>query len=137
MKLRKYPALMISFKVWDKNRKNYITAYKYGRLFDLDGVDIKLFPIRVMAEAVNRTNVTLLAWEKEGRFPTPMYKVPNTIIKRWYSENQILKANEIALKYAPKGKSKHLDVDNMLKEFRDMFYKVDLEIINRREATDG
>lgn len=134
---RKRPGLCIEFKVWDKLNHRLATVVREGRVFLVDGVPIKLFPIRVMAEAIDRIPRTIVDWERAGKFPKPMYAIPNARTKRWYSEHQILKLNEIWMSYRHKGKARHFPVADFLKEIRNIFYKIDTLKLKEKEAENG
>ena len=120
---------VVAFQVWDKAGKRLRTVERRGKMFEVDGVYVKLFPIRVMAEAIDRTTRTLGNWERQGLFPKPMFKVPGTNCLRWYSEAQILRLNQIWLEFRDQGKGMHFDRDAFLSRIREVFYKADLERI--------
>lgn len=62
------------------------------------GDPIELFPISVMAEAVERTPKAIVLWEKQGLFPLPTYKLASggkVSTHRAYSGVQIVAANNL------------------------------------------
>lgn len=119
----------VDFFVSDGIGKNLRKVFRPGRLFSVQGVDLKLFEVRVMAEAIARTPRTLKDWEREGVFPKPMYTVVGTRCNRWYSERQIRHANTVWLKYRQQGKSQHFDREGFLREIAEQFYLVDLPLV--------
>lgn len=119
-------AFFVSDGIGHKLRK----VFRPGRLFNVAGVDLKLFEIRVMAEAIGRTPRTLKDWEREGVFPKPMYVVNGTRCNRWYSERQILHANKVWMKYRQQGKSKHFDRTGFLAEIMEDFYLCDMPLVD-------
>lgn len=108
-------------------RKRTVAARRPGRVFEVGGMPIKLFPIGVMAEAIDRKQRTIVEWERSKLFPKPMYAVPKSRCVRWYSERQILAANALWLRYREKGKAKHFPVTEFLAELRGFFYTVDVD----------
>jgi len=120
-------AFCVVIRVTDPVTKQLRNSTRPGRVFTVGGVKIKLFPIGVMAEALDRKQRTIIEWEKQKLFPTPMYAVPNSRTKRWYSEAQILACNELWLQYRGNGKSKHFPVEEFLMKIRSFFYKVDID----------
>ena len=116
----------VKIKQWSRVKKELVSREYGGRLFEIDGKYIKLFPLRVLAAAIDRTQRTITDWEREGIFPKPMYAVPGSNTKRWYSERQILALNEIWMKYRGQGKSAHFDKVAFLRDVAASFYKADL-----------
>lgn len=119
-----------------------VRLLRTGRVFVVSGIEIALFPIAVMAEAVERDTKTLRRWEKEGRWPKPLWKVPDKRCLRWYSRNQIVKAHELYRTFSRGeygfGHSPHFDVIGFCNAIREMFYRVDCEAVEAaRRAKSG
>lgn len=107
-----------------------------GRSFSVDDVEVRLFKVSVLAEAIDRKQRRIVDWERAGIFPRPMYTVPGSNYKRWYSEGQILMANAVWQKHREKGKSRHFDLQAFLQEINDQFYQVDLQrALNKEKRT--
>lgn len=122
---RHYPS--ITFDVWDADMRQWKPVTRNGKKYRLDtDVDIDLFPIRVLAEAIGRTPQTIVIWEREGLFPGPVYNVQNHRCKRWYSRGQILGVAG-AMRRLDCKRGKYFDKDGFLKEVRDNFVNYDLE----------
>jgi hypothetical protein len=67
-----------------------------GRFWLVAGRSVELFPVAVMAEAVERRAAVVRLWEREGRFPKPMYRVPGGhAAHRRYSAEQVANANAL------------------------------------------
>lgn len=105
----------------------------YGRVFNLEGVSVKLFPVRVLARAIDRTVITIATWEREGRFPKPMWSVTGSNTKRWYSEAQLEALNSVANEYHKQGRSRRLRLGEMLERFRKVFYTADMDKMRKDE----
>lgn len=129
--------------IFEKKDRDAVSGYKKpkpwrrvqrtGLLYVVNDETIELFPLRVMAEALDRTSATLLKWEKMGKFPKPLFsraghpKAP----KRWYSATQVLNLHRLfRFKY---GGLKFLSVDayrgptpermeQFIKDVRRVFY---------------
>ncbi len=98
-------------------------CHRRGRAFDVDGRIIELFPVRVLAEAIGRTPQSIKIWEKEKKFPAPMFKVPaeNGNPNRWYSKTQI--AN---IRACYKKVPSQRELNRFLKLAWEVFYKLEL-----------
>jgi hypothetical protein len=94
-----------------KKPKPWRKVQRTGLLYAVAGETVELFPLRVMAEALDRSSATLVKWETLGKFPKPLFsrsdnpKAP----KRWYSATQVLNLHRLfRFKY---GGLKFLNVD--------------------------
>ncbi len=124
---RKASSTEITFQGYDRIAKALRNRKALGRVFLVGGVAIKLYPVGVLADAIDRKPRTIIEWEKAGLFPKPMYAVPNTNYKRWYSERQVLFCNQLWLEFRNKGKAKHFPYEEFLKRVRERFYRVDVD----------
>lgn len=120
----------ITFKVWVRSANRFVDAtYTTGRVFDVGGVRVVVFPISVMAEAVGRDRETLVKWEKEKRWPSTRWKVPDKRTKRWYSKEQILAAHRIHWKLCGGdygvSHSRHFNFFEFFKLVRQCWFTVD------------
>lgn len=80
---------MLVFKIRDRDAMDYHSVRsnaiagqfptrvvnRKGKMFDVGGVSLEMFYVDVLAEAIDRTRQTVLNWEKEGRFPKPMFTI--------------------------------------------------------------
>lgn len=128
--------LTIEFEVWHPDLKKAVKVTREGRLFDVAGRDVLLFPIGVMCEAIGRDPKTLRRWERERIWPKPMWKPPDGRCTRWYSSHQVMLAFNAHKKHS-KGHwgfshSPHFDLSAFLSEVAATFYTVDAT-----EATKG
>ena len=93
---------MIQFMVRDRDHPDYDTkasnqvaggfpqrlVQRKGSEFELEGVAVELFTVGILAEAMDRTNQSLLKWEKRGQIPKPMFQLEGNK-RRWYSSTQV------------------------------------------------
>jgi hypothetical protein len=70
---------------------------RYGRNFMVGETVLELFPVGLMAEAIDREPKTLVKWEKLGLFPKPVYEIEGNLHfgNRWYSAAQLANANTL------------------------------------------
>lgn len=88
---------MVELNIRERNFPGYRRTTKikfrkaefHGKLYSVDGETVELFPVSVMALALDRSPLTLKEYEKEGRFPRPLYEVAGRANRRWYSATQI------------------------------------------------
>ena len=96
-----------------------------GRIFQMDNEDIELFPVGVLAEALDRSSHTLKLLELKGEFPKPMFRVTGSRTKRWYSSVQILNLHR--LMYLRHGGRKYFQDRELyelwLSDVKELFYK--------------
>lgn len=127
----------IEFPLWNEDLRRAITVRRKGRLFQVSGVDVALFPISVMAEAIGRDVKTLRRWEREKTWPVPMWRVPDKRCKRWYSAKQIqfvqqqhdqMSEGKWGFSHSP-----HFPLKQFLSAVRGGFYKCDA--VNVKGAT--
>lgn len=127
----------IEFPLWNDDLQRAINVRRRGRLFRVAGVDVALFPISVMAEAIGRNVKTLRRWEREKTWPTSMWKVPDKRCKRWYSAKQIefvqKKHEELSKGDWGFSHSPHFPLVKFLGDVRTGFYKCD--VLNAKGAT--
>lgn len=102
-----------------------------GKVFVVQGRETEFFTLKTMAEALDRTTMTILMWEKKGLFPKPMFEVPlGRPGTRWYSKEQILNVHHLMLtKY---NGWKHIKDPELFKQFladvKSVFYKREVVI---------
>lgn len=123
----------ITFEVWSRDQKKLIKVKREGKLFDLSGRDLLLFPVGVMCEAIGRDVVTLRRWERQKIWPLPQWlpKGSDPRCKRWYSAAQILMAHE-QYKHFSKGSyglshSRHFNLNGFLSAVAKEFYVIDAQ----------
>lgn len=131
----------IEFQLYVADSGRVIHVRREGRLFIVAGVDISLFPIGILCEAIGRDVQTIRRWERAGLWPKPQWKVPDKRCKRWYSGNQITKIHEIYWDLS-KGDygyshSPHFPLTKFFNQVRNIFYKADLEAVKRKDVTNG
>ena len=108
-----------------KNPKGFPTRVvrRKGQVFDINGEKLELFPIGVLAEAMDRSNKCILRWEKDKLFPKPLFKVPGKgEKKRWYSAMQITNCHRIAWHRHKFSKGRHFNPRTFCSEVRSVFY---------------
>lgn len=129
---------MIVFKVRDKDHPDYHPrksnqvagtfptrmVNRRGKMFDVGGVQIELFTVEVLAEAIDRKSDTIITWEKAGVFPKPVFQlsVRNTVGKRrLYSAVQVMNLHHLLWgKY--QARKKTLPLEEFLAEVKRVFY---------------
>lgn len=112
----KHAQVFIEVTVWDKLNKRFHKTKFGGKLFDLDGRQIKLFQPRVFAASVDRSTQTVQNWSDAGQLPQPIFHVTGTRYKRWYSAAQITMANKVWLKHRKSGQGKFFKTVPFLEE---------------------
>jgi len=122
----------IHFDVYDRDTKMIKRVERRGRRFKVTAdTEVDLFPISVLAEALDRTTQTIMQWERLGLFPKPMYIVTETIrIRRWYSRDQILGIVKLMKRYKKAKKTAigmHFDKEGFLAAVREQFARFDIE----------
>jgi hypothetical protein len=125
----------LEIREWVKQTGSFHHTYHEGRVFNVPagaGVPegpVYLYPIGVMAAAIDREPIMIVRWEAKKLWPKPMWVVPDKKIKRWYSRDQIKMAHRIYWALARGdhgvGHSRHFPHDEFLKRVRAEFYAVD------------
>lgn len=108
----------IEIIVWDKINKRYSKVKFGGKLFEIDGKQLRLFQPRVLAAAVDRTTTTITNWVRTGLMPPPTFHVTGTQYKRWYSAAQITMANKVWQKHRKTGRGKFFPTEPFLTEIK-------------------
>lgn len=93
----------IILPVWDHIVGKWVITERKGRLFDVDGKTIELFTLPVLANTIRKRDATLRHWEREGKFPAPMYRLPSRTpygFRRYYSKVQIANIRAVYKKTA-------------------------------------
>jgi len=124
----------ITFEVWNQDLSRAIKVTREGKLVDLEGHDLLLFPIGVMCEAIGRDPKTIRRWEKEKVWPKPQWKLAGEKrCSRWYSARQVMLAHEAYKKLCDLRRgyshSRHFDLPAFLREVASAFYKVDAQAV--------
>lgn len=120
----------VRFAKWNADTKRFVQVTRRGRLFTVAGVDVVLFPVSVLADAIWRHPKTIGRWEKHNGWPHKiMWRVPDKKCRRWYSREQILaiaaKHSEIAGGLYGNAHSRHFDLPGFIQYVRDNFYRFD------------
>lgn len=108
---------------FDKRAKQWRVARRRGRVFDVEGRLIELFPLRVLASTIKKTTHTVRVWERKGMFPRPMYilSFENGQASRWYSKVQIANIRVAYRRHNNQKKRREF-----LEEVWKVFYKTEL-----------
>jgi hypothetical protein len=84
------------------------TVSRKGKLYSIGDEVVELFTFRVICEAIDRLSPTVKLWEKEGKFPKPLYdaglngkpRSGSDVPNRYYSSTQVVNLNNLfVLKY--------------------------------------
>lgn len=95
---------MITFAIRNRQYEGYkpekppvwVNVERRGKVFVVGDREVELFPIRVLAEALDRTSDVIMRWERSGQFPKPIFEVPSEkLCGRWYSKEQITNMHRI------------------------------------------
>lgn len=79
----------VLIEVWDSNSKSWIFNTFNCKVFEHEGRIYKLFRSGVMAKALGRTVDSVQRWERDKKFPKPIFEVEGSTRFRHYSEDQI------------------------------------------------
>lgn len=105
---------------------------RVGRLYVVEGRSVELFPVKVMAEALERGRICLVMWERNELFPKPMYNIAGHRHVRWYSAEQIVNASVLyrAMGGTRNGgrKSCGFRIHDYLAKLSVIFYRVDVSL---------
>lgn len=78
---------------FDVKQRMWRLEQRRGRVFRVNGRMLEMFPIGVLAATLGHTARAVALWEQNGRFPKPMWHMPNpnnaNSLRRWYSKTQI------------------------------------------------
>jgi hypothetical protein len=82
-----------------KTGELWIDARRFkARTYAVESGLVELYPVGVLARALNRRPHTLIMWERVGLMPPPWFQLTGaeaTRIKRWYSREQILNLYQV------------------------------------------
>jgi hypothetical protein len=123
--------MSITFLARRKYDKEPISITRTGKVYPVGDVTIELFTVQVLAEAVERTDQSIKAWETEDKFPVPMFRVKGKTFQgspiRFYSGGQILLCNLI---YRSMGASKGASFNRkaFAEQVRLYFYRPNLSV---------
>lgn len=95
-----------------------------GKMFAVGGgAELELFMLSVLAQAMDRSVKTLLAWEKRGLLPKPMYELTDHRIRRWYSKEQVTNLHRVMwVKYSCR-KNHTMDLEALAEDIRRVFWE--------------
>lgn len=118
--------MSIVFAVRDRNRIDYDTkkppvfvpVQRKGSKYDLGGEVVELFRGKVMAEALDRTLIVIKEWERNNKFPRPLYQIENSQCTHWYSAAQIINCHR--LMYGRWKGKKYLPTESLNEFFEDI-----------------
>lgn len=71
-----------------KNSEDPLESFK-PRIMKLKGKDTEFFTIQALADALNRSTITIRKWETKGWLPTAQYRSPGEKQDRLYTREQI------------------------------------------------
>ena len=113
----------IRLPVFDSKSSRWVVAYRRGRVFEIEGKTLELFPIQVLAETIGHSVQSIKRWERLKQFPAPMFKIP-VIPKRstrFYSKTQIANIRAVFDKYP-----KRTQVREFCKNVWTVFYLLEM-----------
>ena len=106
-----------------------------GRVYSVDGVEVELFTIKILSEAIGREQIQIKNWERRGQFPKPVFQVAGLrgTTRRFYSASQIMNLHRLyRYKYGGKGDSPKLRIlGSFLEDVRKVFYSRD-EVVDEQ-----
>lgn len=131
----------IEFEKFSEDVGRVVTVRRQGRLFNVGGVNVSLFPVSVLAEAIQRDVKTIRRWERAKKWPKSMWGVPDGRCKRWYSANQIMAFHQ-EHKRLSKGDwgfshSPYFPLADFLKFVQEKFRTVDEEVTRPQRRQHG
>ncbi len=102
----------------------YRKVERRGQVYRIEGVEVELFTLGTLAEAMDRTAHTIMMWEIRGLFPKPLFAVGGHRIKRWYSGAQILNLHKLMMeKYSGLKYLHEKEVfESFIKDAKAIFY---------------
>lgn len=128
----------IEFQYWMRPMRQMVLVRFEGRVYQIHGERIVLYPINVMAAALWRDREAIVRWEQEGKWPKPKWKLDDKRTKRWYSKAQILEAHRIHWQLCEGdygySHSRHFDLEEFFKRVKATFHRVDGEFVKRVKA---
>ncbi len=109
-----------------------------GHFYSVDNERVELFTISVLAEALDRNVACVSEWERAGKFPRPLFTVPNKgTRRRWYSAAQILNMHRI-WRYRYSGYKYHKSKETFelfLTDLKKVFYSRVVVVDEKGEPT--
>jgi DNA-binding XRE family transcriptional regulator len=131
---------MIVFRIRDRNHPDYcpirsnvvagqfpsMLVNRKGHLYHIGNEPLELFTIKVMAEAIDRTDQTIIGWEKKKIFPKPLFALSVKNLKgkrRLYSGVQILNLHNLMWYKYQARKSLTFDVESWSKDVKEVFFQ--------------
>lgn len=86
---KRLPTVPIYFPVFDPYVETWIDMRFPGHSFVHEDRSFILFPAGVVGRVLCRSMSSLMAWERSGKLPAPLFEIVGTRARRWYSEKQI------------------------------------------------
>lgn len=77
-----------NLEVPSKKSEDPLDSFK-PRIMKLKGKDTEFFTIQALADALNRSTITIRKWESKGWLPTAQYRSPGEKQDRLYTREQI------------------------------------------------
>lgn len=118
---------LITFKTYDKDLRRWREVTRKGHVFTIGAQDVVLFPIGVLSEALQLHAQTLRKWQRQERFPAPLFVVSDRS-RRLYSREQILALHKLRMEMCSTpfqlSRSRWFALDEFLKRAGKLFYSV-------------
>lgn len=105
-------------------KPRYREVSRAGEVYDIGGVEVELFKIKVFSEAIDRTDDVVKKWTKKGHIPPPLYAVTGHVCKNWYSREQVINCNRLFMGRW-KGKkylSRPGEFETFVADLKEVFY---------------
>lgn len=127
---------MIKFIIRDRDHENYNTKItnevagrfpkrtitRVGKVYDINGRQVELFTIKVLAEAIDRTPQIVIRWERSGSFPAPIFVIKGKK-QRLYSKEQIINLHRLMLHRYQFRKAVTFDFKAFCRDVKAIFYQ--------------
>lgn len=106
-------------------------------VYEADGYEFELYPISILAEAIDRSKQTIIKWEEAGRFPKPLFDIPSThyvrggetMKPRFYTNHQVMNLHNLWF-------CKYQGHKSMKEEWLKLFFADVHKIFFKREYID-
>lgn len=130
---------MIQFRIRDrdhpeysaysaKGRNHYRVVTRKGRTFAVGDRRVELFTLGVLAEAIDRKTNTIVNWERAGKFPKPLYSVPSSKYKRWYSAEQVMNLHHLMHYRYGNAKTCQFDPQQFFTDVSRVYYESEIVV---------
>jgi hypothetical protein len=98
-----------------------------GRKYNVDGIELELFPSSVLCAMLWRGLRALYAWEKNFNFPPAMWRVrEDTHCVRWYSRKQLIAIRTIYEHYGRLAGKNRSRLPDFIGAVRIVFHTIDI-----------